>query len=198
MQALTARPGIMGDAELEIVERHRRGDPSAFQEIYERYGAMVFNLALQMTGEREEASDISQETFLRIHRHLAGFRGRSSLRTWVYRVTVNCCRSRYRRQRWWKRRLLQDSEARLERVPDGRRSPEDRAMARGTTELVAGALQRLPAVYREAVALRDIEGLSYEEIARICGVRIGTIRSRIARGRDRLRAVLEDEESWHI
>lgn len=181
----------MTDADLDLAQRHRYGDETAFEEIYERFGSMVFNLALRLCGEPEEAADLSQETFLKIHRHLSGFRGRSSLKTWVYRVTVNCCRSRYKRQRAWRTRVLPDSEEKLELLRDGRRSPEERAIARGAVDRIEEALAQLPAIYREAVLLRDIEGLTYEEISRVLGQRLGTVRSRIARGRDRLRALLE-------
>lgn len=182
----------MATTDQELAERHRYGDPEAFEELYDRFGTMVYNLALRMTGKPEDAADLSQDIFLKIYRHLGSFRGRSSLRTWVYRVAMNCCHSRFRRQRSWRSRLLPDAVEILERVPDGRRSPEENAVARGTAELVTEALMRLPGVYRQAVVLRDIEGLSYEEIGEVLGIRLGTVRSRIARGRDRLRALFEE------
>lgn len=191
MDVATVKASTMSEADLDLAQRHRYGDETAFEEIYERFGSMVFNLALRFTGEPEEAADLSQETFLKIHRHLAGFRGRSSLKTWVYRVAVNCCRSRYRKQRAWRSRLMADSETSLERLPDCHRSPEERAIARNTVDRISEALAALPVIYREAVLLRDIEGLTYEEIAEVLGQRLGTVRSRIARGRDRLRVLLE-------
>lgn len=191
MDAATARVSTMTETDLDLAQRHRYGDETAFEEIYERYGAMVFNLALRFTGRPEEAADLSQETFLKIHRHLAGFRGRSSLKTWIYRVAVNCCRSRYKKQRDWRNRWLNESEEKLQNLPDERRSPEERAIARGAVARVEAALQSLPSIYREAVLLRDIEGLTYEQISQILGQRLGTVRSRIARGRDRLRILLE-------
>lgn len=191
MDAATVRVNTMTQADLDLAQRHRYGDETAFEEVYERFGSMVFNLALRLSGEPEEAADLSQETFLRIHRHLAGFRGRSSLKTWVYRVAINCCRSRYKRQSAWRGRVLLDSEERLARLPDGRRSPEERAVARGTVGRISEAIAQLPPIYREAVLLRDIEGLTYEEISQVLGQRLGTVRSRIARGRDKLRVLLE-------
>ena len=191
MDAVTARVEIMTETDLDLAQRHRYGDDSAFEEVYERFSVMVYNLALRWCGEPEEAADLSQEAFLKIHRHLAGFRGRSSLKTWIYRVTLNCFRSRYRRQQGWRSRVLPESEARLQNLADGRRSPEERAVARGAVRSIEQALGGLPTIYREAVVLRDLEGLSYEEISRITGLRLGTVRSRIARGRDRLRLLLE-------
>jgi RNA polymerase sigma-70 factor (ECF subfamily) len=191
MDAATARVSAMIETDHDLAQRHRYGDETAFEEIYDRFGAMVFNVALRLCGEPEEAADLSQETFLKIHRHLAGFRGRSSLKTWIYRVTINCCRSRYKRQKTWRTKVLPESEEKLERLADSHRSPEERAIARNTVESVEQALDQLPAIYREAVLLRDIEGLTYEEISHVLGQRLGTVRSRIARGRDRLRVLLE-------
>ena len=191
MRAAVLMARAPGDTDLELVERHRYGDTAAFEQIYRRHAEMVFNLALRMTGDPEEAADVSQETFLRVHRYCDRFRGRSSLKTWIYRVTVNCCRSRFRRNQTWRTRVVSGSLERVEQVADRRRGPEDRALARDRGEVVMQALQRLPDPFREAVVLRDLEGLSYEEIARVLGTRIGTVRSRIARGRDRLRNLLE-------
>jgi RNA polymerase sigma-70 factor (ECF subfamily) len=172
-----------------LVERHLWGDPAAFEEIYRAHAEMVYNLALRLSGDPEGALDLSQEVFLRIHRHLPKFRGRSSLKTWIYRVTVNHCRSRLRRRRPPIRPLAGEEE-RLAGLADPGRGPEERALADDAGRSLAAALAELPVQYREAVVLRDLEGLEYEEIARVLGVRIGTVRSRIARGRGRLREVL--------
>ncbi len=192
MEAAATNRAMTVDADRDLVERHRRGEEAAFAELYGRYGAMVFNVALRLSGNPDEATDLTQETFLKIHRHLGGFRGRSALRTWIYRVAINCCRSRYRRQQTWHSRFELGSGATLEQVADRRRDPEQRAIARSTGEVVQAALEALPLVYREAVILREIEGLAYGEIAEVLGVRVGTVRSRIARGRERLRSLLED------
>jgi RNA polymerase sigma-70 factor (ECF subfamily) len=192
MEVATAKLDPMPGADRDLALRHRYGDESAFEEIYDRFGEMVYNLAWRLCGDQEEAADLTQEAFLKIHRHLGGFRGRSTLKTWIYRVTINSCRSRYRRQRAWRSRLVPDRVETLEKVPDGRRDPEERAIAQRTSELVGRALETLPPVYREAVYLRDIEGLTYEEIAQVLNLRLGTVRSRLARGRERLRGLLEE------
>jgi len=173
-----------------LAERHRYGDPAAFEEIYRTYEEMVFNLALRLSGDRERAADLSQEIFLRIYRHLGQFRGRSSLKTWIYRVAVNHCRSRLARRRPPSRPGVDDEE-RLARLADPRRSPEQRAMANDEARRVEGALAELPRPFREAVVLRDLEGLAYDEIAEVLGARLGTVRSRIARGRRMLREALQ-------
>lgn len=181
--------------DMDLVTRHRYGDEEAFAEVYAGHERMVYNLALRLLGDPEEAADLSQEAFLRIYRNLHRFRGRSSLRTWIYRVALNSCRSRLSRRR--KRRVVW-SDARPERVegvPDTRRDPEERALATDVGQRVEVALAHLPAAYREAVVLRDLEGLSYREIAAITGRSVGTVRSRIARGRERLRQRLLEEEA---
>ncbi len=182
----------VGESELDLVERHRYGDPAAFEAIYRRFERMVYNLALRMSGSPEEASDLTQEVFLRVYRHLDGFRGRSSLKTWIYRITVNCCRSHLRRRRWpWERRRERDDEH-LDRLPDPAPGPESAALNRDLGARLEAALVAIPLHFREAVVLRDVHGLSYVEIARVLKVRIGTVRSRIARGRERLRLLLEE------
>jgi RNA polymerase sigma-70 factor (ECF subfamily) len=175
----------------DLALRHRYGDPGAFEEVYLRFSGMVFSLALRMSGDREDAADLTQETFLRVHRHLGRFRGHSSLKTWIYRVAVNCCRSGLRRRA---RRRPEGPVEQLEQVADRRSGPEERALGHELGRRLAAAMDELPLVFREAVVLRDVEGLSYGEIGEVLGVRIGTVRSRIARGRERLRGLLEEGE----
>lgn len=196
MKVATANGVAVPEAtDLDLVDRHRYGDEQAFAEIYQRYATMVYNLSLRLSGDPEEASDLTQEIFLRIFRHLAKFRGRSSLKTWIYRVALNHCRSRLGRRRPDPQPLTGPEGETVREIPDPRRSPEDRAVAESEARLVAAALARVPRRFREAVTLRDLEGLSYQEIADVLRVRIGTVRSRIARGRERLREVLESEPS---
>ncbi|MDH3255109.1 MAG: sigma-70 family RNA polymerase sigma factor, partial [Acidobacteriota bacterium] len=106
------------DSDRELVERHRYGDRAAFEEVYSRFATMVYNLALRLGGDESEAADCTQETFLRVYRYLGGFRGKSSLKTWVFRVALNCCRSRYKRQAA-RRRVVESRDAEsLERFAD--------------------------------------------------------------------------------
>lgn len=179
------------DVDAELVERHRCGDAQAFDEVYARFEGMVYNLAFRLSGSPEEAADLTQEVFLRVYRHLGSFGGRSSLKTWIFRIAINHCRDRLSR---WRPLTMPIGEATGDgevAYPDPARGPEELAVAADEGRRVAAGLSRLPHAFREAVILRDIEGLSYEEIAEVLGVRIGTVRSRIARGRDQLRALLE-------
>ena len=186
LSGLTAR-----DQDINLVDRHRYGDEQAFEEIYQKFGPMIHNLSLRMAGNSSEAADLTQEIFLRVYRHLGKFKGRSSLKTWIFRVGINCCRSKLKRRSVLRRRFPEADMRQLESVEDPTPSPERRAIAVDSSSQVTAALSKLPLVYREAVVLRDIQGLSYSEIAVVARVRIGTVRSRIARGRLRLKDLLE-------
>ncbi len=179
--------------DVALVERHRCGDMQAFDEVYERFGEMVYNLALRLAGNREESADLTQEIFLRIYRHLGSFGGRSTLKTWVFRIAINHCRDRLSRHIPTMQSIDADPEEGSAMIADSARGPEELAVAADEGRRVMEGLARIPQVFREAVVLRDLEGLSYEEIAEVLGVRVGTVRSRIARGRDQLRSLLERE-----
>lgn len=188
---------IAADPDADLVERCRYGDAEAFAELYARYGGLVFNLALRHLGDREEAADLTQEVFLRVHRHLRGFRGQSSLKTWIYRIALNRCRSWRARYRPLEQGLAEEGTPPAEAAPvlvETRRGPEERAAAAEASAHLLRRLRELPRPFREAVYLRDLEELGYEEIAQVLRVPIGTVRSRIARGRERLRRTLEPEE----
>ncbi|MEM7583005.1 MAG: sigma-70 family RNA polymerase sigma factor [Acidobacteriota bacterium] len=187
----TSAASLSSNPDLDLATRHRYGDPQAFEEVYSRYAQMIFNLAYRMSGHLEQAEDLTQEVFLRIHRHLGRFNGRSTLKTWVYRVTLNHCRSKLGRRKYPMQPLADENDGEGANLVDERRDPEDRAMARDAGRQISLALRQVKPVFREAVVLRDLQGLSYDEIAEILDVRVGTVRSRIARGRERLRVVLE-------
>jgi RNA polymerase sigma-70 factor (ECF subfamily) len=183
------------DHDRELAELHRLGDREAFAEVYREHEETVYNLALRLSGDPFDAADLTQEVFLRVHRHLGKFRGGSALRTWVYRVALNHCRSRLGRRRPPARSLDDPDDPAARQLADPGRGPEGDALAHDAARRVEAALARLPLVFREAVVLRDLEGLAYEEIAAVLGTRLGTVRSRIARGRDRLRQELERHEA---
>jgi RNA polymerase sigma-70 factor (ECF subfamily) len=175
--------------ERELVDRHRHGDTAAFEEVYARHSGLVYNLCLRLCGNAETAADLAQETFLRVHRHLGRFRGGAALRTWIFRVAVNVCRSRLARSPQ-PTESLEDALARDE--PRSReRDPEESAAAAELGRRIVAALGEVPMPYRIAVVLRDVQGLGYEEIATVLRIPAGTVRSRIARGREALRGRLE-------
>jgi RNA polymerase sigma-70 factor (ECF subfamily) len=153
-------------------------------------------LALHLLGDRQEALDLSQEVFLRVFRMLPQFRGQSSLKTWIYRIVVTQASNR---QRWWRRRhraqqvALEEHVAAHGELPDlhGEEGMPDRQLQRNeTVGRVWDALNALPLDQRAAIVLREIDGLSYEEIAVSLGVAVGTVKSRLARARQTLRVTL--------
>lgn len=167
-----------------------------FEELFERFHPMVYQLAFRVLGDREEALDLSQEVFFTVYRKMHRFRGESSLKTWIYRIAVNRAANRCR---WWNRlrrrgtvsldeHLAKDSEHTYsETLESGGRSPEESLLRREEHEQIEASLLQLPLQQRIAVVMRDIEGLSYEEIADSMQVSLGTVKSRIARGREELK-----------
>lgn len=194
MEVVTATSSLSSTPDIDLAERHRYGDETAFEEVYRRFARMVYNLSLRMAGDPQKAEDLAQEIFLRIYRHLGKFNGRSTLKTWIYRITLNHCRSKLGRKRLLTRPLAEENEGEGAELVDERRGPEEKTLAHDAARQVTAALIHVKPVFREAVVLRDLEGLTYEEIAEILNVRIGTVRSRIARGRDRLRTILEKSQ----
>jgi RNA polymerase sigma-70 factor (ECF subfamily) len=180
--------------EAALVARCAAGDEAACEALVAEHQRMVFGLALHLLGDRDEALDLSQEVFLRVFRTLSGFRAQSTLRTWIYRIVINQARNR---QRWWRRRhrseqvsldehLLKAGD--LESTGD---LPPDRLLAsKETAARIWTALDRLPFDQRTALILREVDGLRYEEIAFSLGVAVGTVKSRLTRARQALRADL--------
>lgn len=180
--------------EAEIVRRVLEGDADAFGAIVDEYQKNVYNLALRMTGNPEDAQDMSQEAFIKAFNSLASFRGDSKLSVWLYRIVSNVCldflRSRKRRQTVSLN--MDDGEggtSELE-IPDLSAMPEEELNRRLTREAVRKGLLSLPEDQREILLLREIEGLSYDEIAQALGLEAGTVKSRIFRARKRLCAQL--------
>jgi RNA polymerase sigma-70 factor (ECF subfamily) len=176
------------------------GDEAACARLVTDYQRMVFQLALHLLGETQEAMDLSQEVFLRVFRTLPQFRGQSSLRTWIYRIVLNQASNR---QRWWRRRFRSHQVALEDHVRSHGDLPESRNFAmpdrvlqqNETAGRVWSALAQLPFDQRAAIVLREIDGLSYEEIADSLGIAVGTVKSRLARARLNLRGVLRGTES---
>jgi RNA polymerase sigma-70 factor (ECF subfamily) len=160
---------------------------------------MVFHLALHLLGDHDEALDLSQEVFLNVFRTIGRFRGQSALRTWIYRIVVNQARNR---QRWWRRRHRAEQvslEERLEKSGDTLPASElvgpDRMFGqRELARRIWGALDGLPFDQRTVMILREIDGMSYDEIAFSLGVAVGTVKSRLTRAREALRTQLREAD----
>jgi len=196
---LTAERTAETGAELEdlrLVEALREGADHAYEELIGRFQQPVYTLALRLLDDVSEASDVVQEVFLKVFRNIGSFRGQSTLKTWIYRITVN---EAHNARRWFfrhRRREVEldtapeDTRSWKEIIPDRSRSPYEVAVDREQHVMIEAALERINPIFREAVVLRDITDLAYEEIAEVLGVSLGTVKSRILRGREALREEL--------
>jgi RNA polymerase sigma-70 factor, ECF subfamily len=197
---LAGMPINVQNSALGFVERLKAGEPEAFDMLVSKYSGDIFGLAFRLTQNRDDANDVTQETFLSAVRGIESFRGDAELKTWLFRIAVNHARNRFR---WWKRRRLdrtisieapfgEGEVAEIDRIADRGAGPELDAIGQERRTAVFRELGDLPHAYREAVVLCDVEGYSYDEIAEILGIGIGTVKSRIARGRGVLRERLRD------
>ena len=186
--------------EAQFIERLKRGDAAAFETLVNERSGEIYGLLYRLTESSEEARDLTQETFLRAFQSIGHFRGESDLRTWIYRIAINQARNRWR---WWRRRR-RDVTVSIDAPQtngqtsliatlksDNGNNPERETLAHERERALRRALSSLKRVYREAVVLRDIEGFAYEEIAVALDISVGTVKSRLARGRQELRRKLE-------
>lgn len=184
----------------QFIERLKRGESAAFETLVNERSGEIYGLLYRLTENPEEARDLTQETFLRAFQSIRSFRGDSDLRTWIYRIAINQARNRWR---WWRRRR-RDSTVSIDSTDENGRpalvatlkaenvqSPEQDTLAHERERILRNALKGLRRVYRETVILRDIEGFAYEEIAVALDISVGTVKSRLARGRQELRSKLE-------
>lgn len=182
-------------ADWALVQECAAGNEDACTRLVTDHQRMVYQLALHLLGDPQEALDLSQEVFLKVFRTLPQFRGHSTLRTWIYRIVVNQASNR---QRWWRRRrrsqqvAIEEHTAVHGELPDGReRSMPDRVLQEHeTSDRVWRAMDSLPFEQRAVIVLREIDGLSYEEIATSLEIAVGTVKSRLARARETLRLAL--------
>ncbi|MGH9773483.1 MAG: RNA polymerase sigma factor [Candidatus Acidiferrales bacterium] len=185
-----------GQNEARLVDELQAGSEQAFEWLVTYYHAPVFNLIYGMLYEPADAAEVTQDVFLKAYKGIRGFCRGSSLKTWLYRIAV---REALNHRRWcWRHHRQQVSIEADERneqpamqLPDGEASPFERCASQETQAAVRGALGKVPQVFRSAVILRDLEGLSYEEVAEVMDVSVGTVKSRILRGRRMLREILD-------
>jgi RNA polymerase sigma-70 factor (ECF subfamily) len=187
----------VGSREAVLVQRCAARDEDACAELVAEHQRMVYQLSLNLLGDHNEALDLSQEVFLRVFRTIHTFRGHAALRTWIYRIVINQARNR---QRWWRRRHRSQQVSLDEHIRDHGELPEtnngtspERALGQKLlADRIREALDRLPFDQKTALVLREIDGLSYEEIGFSLGIAVGTVKSRLARARDALRGELRD------
>ena len=170
----------------ELVRAHLRGDRTAFAALVERHQRRVYNVAYGMLGRPEDAADATQDVFLTCLRKLAGYRGDAAFTTWLHRVTVNTCHDTLRKRAREQPAREGDPDPPEQVAPD----PADAAVA---TADVRRALAAVPEEFRAALVLHDVRGLPYQEVAEILGAPVGTVKSRIHRGRVAMARALSGE-----
>lgn len=180
-------------SEQRLVARARRGDAGAFEVLVNTHAQYVFNLALRVLRDPQEAEDVAQESFLRAWQGLPGFRGEARFSTWLYRIVTNLC---YNRLPALKQQLhaLDTDDAALH-LPDSRPPAEGIVLQRELQARLHEAIAGLPDSYRLLITLRHLQGMKYHEIAEVTGMPLGTVKTGIFRARRQLRAVLERYES---
>jgi RNA polymerase sigma-70 factor (ECF subfamily) len=186
----------VGGREAALIHRCAEGDDAACAELMAEHQRMVVQLAMNLLGDRDEALDLSQEVFLRVFRTIHRFRGQSSLRTWIYRIAVNQARNKHR---FWRRRHRADQVSLDQHIAahgefrSGGNTTPDRVLAqKELASQLQNALDALPFDQRTAIVLREVDGMSYEEIAFSLGVAVGTVKSRLTRARQALRNQLRE------
>jgi RNA polymerase sigma-70 factor (ECF subfamily) len=185
-----------------LIDRFRQGDQSAFEQMVTRYWDRIYTMVNQLLRNPQDAEEVTQDAFIRAHRGLVNFRGESAFSTWLYQIATNLARNRY--WYWWRRRRDQtisfdqpigtENETTLAEVfPAELETPEDAAVTQEFVNRVAECMGKLSPKHREILVLRNVKNLSYEEIAEILAISVGTVKSRIARARESLRDKMGDE-----
>ncbi len=186
----------------ELVNRFKGGDQAAFDEMVSRYWDRIYGMVNQLLRNSQDAEEVTQDAFIRAHRGLANFRGDSAFSTWLYQIATNLARNRY--WYWWRRKrdksvsfdapVSADNATTLaDLIPAETETPDDITVTQEFIDRIAQGMEKLSAKHREILTLRNIKNLSYEEIADILSISVGTVKSRIARARESLRSKLGED-----
>ncbi|MGM9558219.1 MAG: sigma-70 family RNA polymerase sigma factor [Oscillospiraceae bacterium] len=179
-----------------LIRRAQSGDEGAFEQLLLAHQKSVYNLCLRMAGNPDDALDLSQEAFIRAWRALGQYQFDAAFSTWLFRLTSNVCIDflrKQKRQQHMSLTVTDDDEPGEEfTVPDPAPGPEEQAVHNERRQAVARAMAALPEDYRAVMQLRAVEELSYEQIAEILDIKVGTVKSRLARARTQLRKILKD------
>jgi RNA polymerase sigma-70 factor, ECF subfamily len=200
-QAVPQGPPAGGEGapadEMELVKRARRGDLKAYDDLVRRYQERIYATVYHMTANHEDANDLAQEAFIKAFHALKTFKGGSSFYTWIYRIAVNKTINFLKQRKHKPQMSLDDLDFNAEHDPDlvaliSEKTPRREVGLTELQEKLNAALQRLSEPHRLVVTLHDVQGLSHEEIAKIMGCNIGTVRSRLFYARQQLQAYLSD------
>lgn len=176
--------------ERELIARLQKRDEAAFEELIRQYEKKVYTLCFRMCGNSEDAEEAAQDAFLALWRGIDRFRQESSLSTWIYRLATNACIDTLRRRKKQSGSVSLDDEELFVDAVDTSPQPQETVEHREAQKLLQEGLAALPEEYRKVLILREIEGLSYTEIAESASIELGTVKSRISRGRSLLRNFL--------
>lgn len=179
----------MNDIEKALIAKCKNNDVNAFEKLISDYQKKVFNICYRYIGSYEDASELAQEVFIKVYKNISGFKEQSSLSTWIYKIAVTTCIDEIRRQKKHITVSIDDEEKKIE-IPDYQGNPCEAVEKKEMKELVQAAIKDLNEDHREVIILRDMQGLSYEEISQILGVPIGTVKSRIKRARENIKEYL--------
>jgi len=190
-----------GINEIELVKGLKSGEREAFEMLAKAYEKKIFATAMRFTKNTEDAADITQDVFLRIYRYINMFKGQSSLATWIYRITVNLCtdtqkKDNVRRNMETESAVSDDGELIELQIADTAKNPDEEYESKENIQIVREAINELSDEHKSIIILRDIEGLTYEEICEILNVSLGTVKSRISRARERLKNILVDNGNF--
>ena len=185
-----------------LVDRFKNGDQSAFDQMVTRYWDRIFSMVHQLLRNQQDAEEVTQDAFIRAHRGLANFRGDSAFSTWLYQIATNLARNRY--WYWWRRKrdksvsfdapVSSENDMTLaDIIPAEVETPDDIAVTQEFVSRIGQGMEKLSAKHREILVMRNIKNLSYEEIASILAISVGTVKSRIARARESLRSKLGED-----
>ncbi len=188
----------MSNEEQRLIEAAQSGEVDAFNQLVRLYESRVYNLCYRMLGDRDAAADVAQDTFISAYRNLGRFRG-GLFRSWLLRIATNACydalRARKRRPATSLQALgLADDEGVGFDLPDQGERPDEHALRRELAAAIQRGLAELPEDQRVVIILSDIQGMAYDEIAAVTGANLGTVKSRLSRGRARLRDILRAGE----
>ena len=179
--------------DIELVNRFKKGEDEIFAELVKRYQKKVYNTTYRMLGNKEDASDLAQESFLKVYKNLHRFQGRSSFSTWLFKITANLCRDELRkRQRDLDTsslsKTLELNEGEVEpQIADDTFNPEKISLNQEMRFKIQEVINRLPLKQKEVIVLREIQGFTYEKIAEILDIALGTVKSRISRARRKMK-----------
>jgi RNA polymerase sigma-70 factor (ECF subfamily) len=185
-----------------LVDRFKNGDESAFNEMVSRHWDRIYGMVHQLLRNQQDAEEVTQDAFIRAHRGLVNFRGDSAFSTWLYQIATNLARNRY--WYWWRRKrdktvsfdqpVSADNDTPLSEVfATEMETPGDITVTREFVDRIAEGMDKLSPKHREILILRNVKNMAYEEIAEVLGISVGTVKSRIARAREGLRALIEED-----